>query len=285
MGTQSTTIPTKRRKQPRGILFAALLFIIAAALAGAWGYFNQPHQRILRGKAQVERLLMEQRFTEAAQLLRSMQQENPLFSQGADFLLQAGDVSRIHLDQPQWALLDYLLLIQKYPDDPAALKAQRRIADLYFDRLQDYPRAITFYHELLEAGAPDQGLLHYRLGEAYFRQDNFEQACIEWGQALEFYPDSPLVPEILYRLARTRALQGHADEAIQFYQTLTEDHAGDPFAKEGRIGLAATLEEQGRLREALDVLENLQEDSLDSPALMRRIEQVRGRMERKKEAI
>lgn len=285
MVTQPTTIPTKRRKQPRGIIFAALLLVIAAALAGAWGYFNQPHQRILRGKAQVDQLLMEQRFTEATRLFRSMQQENPSFSQGADFLLQAGDVSRIHLDQPQRALLDYLLLIQQYPEHPTTLKAQRRIADLYFDRLQDYPQAINFYHDLLEAGAPDKDLLHYRLGEAYFRQDNFEQACIEWGQALELYPDSSLVPEILYRLARTRALQGNVDEAIRLYQTLTEDHAGDPFAQEGRIGLAAAFEEQGRLREALDVLERLQEDALDSPALMRRIEQVRARMERKKEAI
>jgi predicted Zn-dependent protease len=64
-----------------------------------------------------------------------------------------------------------------------------------------------------------------------------------------------------------------------------EDHAGDPFVQEGRIGLAAALEEQGRLREALDVLEKLREDANDSPALMRRIEQIRGRMDRKKEAI
>jgi tetratricopeptide (TPR) repeat protein len=282
---QPTTIPTKRRKQPRGLIFAALLLVVAAALAGAWGYFNQPHQRIVRGKAQVDQLLMEQRFTEAIHLLRSMQQENPRSSQGADFLLRAGDVSRIHLDQPQRALLDYLLLIQQYPDHPATLKAQRRTADLYFDRLQDYPRAITFYTDLLEAGASDTDLLHYRLGEAYFRQDNFEQACIEWGQALELYPDSSLVPEILYRLARTRALQGEIDEAIRLYQTLMEDHAGDPFVQEGRIGLAAALEEQGRLREALDVLEKLREDANDSPALMRRIEQIRGRMDRKKEAI
>ncbi|MGE4342939.1 MAG: tol-pal system YbgF family protein [Geoalkalibacter sp.] len=285
MGTQPTKILTKRRKQPRDLIFAVLLLVIAAALAGTWGYFNQPHQRILRGKAQVDQLLSGQRFAEATRLLRSLQQENPLFVQGADFLLQAGDVSRIHLDQPQRALLDYLLLIQQYPDHPAALKAQRRIADLFFYRLQDYPRAINFYHDLLEAGAPDKDQLHYRLGEAYFRQDNFEQACIEWGQALELYPDSSLVPEILYRLARTRALQGNVDEAIRLYQILTEDHAGDPFAQEGRIGLAAALEEQGRLREALDVLERLQEDVLDSPALMRRIEQVRARMERKKEAI
>jgi predicted Zn-dependent protease len=99
------------------------------------------------------------------------------------------------------------------------------------------------------------------------------------------YPDSSLVPEILYRLARTRALQGEIDEAIRLYQTLMEDHAGDPFVQEGRIGLAAALEEQGRLREALDVLEKLREDANDSPALMRRIEQIRGRMDRKKEAI
>lgn len=259
--------------------------LLAAGLAGFWGYYDQPDQRLARATAQVQIMLTEQRYSEAADLLRALEKDTPDSADAARFMLQAGDVSRIHLDQPERALLDYLLVIRDYDGQAEADVAQRRIADLYFERLNDYPRAITAYHELLERDVSGGDQLRERLGEAYFRLNNFEQACIEWQMALESYPDSPLIPRIRYRIAHSQALQGRHKQAIELFRDLIEDFADHPYGREARFGLAAVLEEEGHLREALDELQRLNEDKAANKGLQQRIEQVRARIDRKKDAI
>lgn len=275
----------KKNNNRRFFLLATVFLIVAGAALGAGWYFVHLDTLLDRRFARAEELLLQRDYDGAAKVFLALGRNHPDFPRAAEALLQAGEISQVHLENDQQALLAYLTLLRDHGENSLADQAQRQVADLYMERLGDYPSAIVAYQKLLDRGVAEGDRVQYRIGEAYFRLNNFEQARIEWETLLKNHPGSPLAPEATYRSAVTWSLQGEFAAARETFAKVVATWPDHPYALEARFGQATILEEQERLGEALEILQSLQESYPKPEVLQQRIDQVKERIAKKKKAI
>lgn len=276
----------KRRKKNSGrfqLLFAlsaALVLITAAAALYHWNFNRIPQRQYNRGEA----LLLQGEYSRAYSKFRHLYEHHPRFKFAPQALLLAGEILQFNLNQDREALLAYLLVERDYPGHEVEGKAQRRAADIYKYRLGEYDRALTTYQKLLDGGSENGEGLQYEIADTYFRQNNFEQARIEFESLLKKYPQSERIAEVLFRIASASALEGASEEAAFVYQRVAEEYPDSSFYLEALYGLAVIKEERGELQAALNLLQKLQGRYREPEILQNRMKQVRQRMGKKRKA-
>ncbi len=274
-----------RKSRRRLLLILFLLLLVATGGAVIGGEFYSREAIAERQFARAEKLLAEKKYADASGAFREIYQLYPNHHLAPRSLFTSGEIKHLYLESPEKALLDFLLVEKTYPDSDFRETAQRRIAALYMERLEDFERAVVAYQKLLDEGVADADGIQYRIGEAYFKLNNFEQARIEWETLLKRSPESALLPEALYRIGVTWSLEKDYQAAEETFLQVMDAYPQSPYAPEARFSLAAIYEEQERLAAALDLLETLQGEYLSQKALDKKMEQVRERMTRKKKAI
>jgi len=264
----------------RGVLLALILFF-----GGLTYYMTHLDEMLTDDYNQAESLLEDKRYEQAIDAFRRIYEKHPSFSQAPQAIFQAGEILNLYQQNYHEAVLAYLLVEKDYPNTEFSRKAQKQVADIYKNRLRDYPRAIVAFQKLLDSGVEDGDRVQYEVADTYFRLENFEQARIEFESLLKNYPASTLVPEVEYRIAVTWSLEGRMKEAEAAFRRVFERWPESTYAPEARYALAKSLEERDELKEALLVLESLQGTYPNTEAVLKKIEQIRERMKKKKKAI
>jgi len=276
----------RRRNSKKHRLFVRGLLVALILLFGGLIYYVTHLDELLsEDYAQAEALLEQGEYATAAKGFRRLYERHPSFYLAPQAIFQSGEILNLYLKSYQESLLAYLLVEKDYPGTELARRAQRQVAEIYKNRLRDYPRAIVAYQKLLDSGADGGDRIQYEVADAYFRLENFEQARIEFESLLKNYPDSSLLPEVQYRIAVTWSLEGRLKEAEKAFRLVSERWPDSGYAVEARFGLATTLEEQEELRESLKVLEALRGSYSNAEALEKKIVQVQERIRKKKKAI
>jgi len=269
----------KRQKKNNGrfqlllALTAAVLLIMVAAGLYHWNFNRIPQRQFDRGEV----LLQRGEYSRAYSKFRHLYEQHPRFKFAPKALLLAGEILQFNLNQDREAQRDY-------PGHETEHKAQRRAADIYKYRLGEYDRALTCYQKLLDGGSAEGEVLQYEIADTYFRQNNFEQARIEFESLLKNYPHSERIAEVLFRIASTYALEGALEEAVFVYHRVAEEYPESPFYLESLYGLAVVKEERGELQAALTLLQELQGHYREPEVLKNRLKQVRQRMQKKRKA-
>lgn len=220
----------------------------------------------------------------ALQLYLQLSQEYPQSERAAQALLRSGNIWQYDQQQDQQALLSYLQLEHDFPDHPLVQTAQEAAAYIIKYSLRDYSRAIGFYQRLLEqpAGHHDQYL--YEIADCYFRLDNYTQARIELETLLEKHPQSPLLPDLLYRKGGLLLLESRFSDARKDWQQLIEQFPDSSYSVQARFNLAKLLEEEDLLQQALELYQQLKD--FPRPALLEeKIKRLKQRIATKKKAI
>lgn len=276
----------RQGKAPKQRLWILLgLMVVVMATAGAYWYHANLQTRLEERFQRGLSFRQEARYTEAVALFTQLHDEYPDFARIPQALFQAAEIQDVYLGRYSDALLTYLMLERDYPDAPEVLLARKQAAVLYKYRLNDCSQAIAAYQKVLDQGDLDNDQLQYEVADCYFRLNNFTQARIEFEGLLKNYPQSDLFAEVQYRIAMTYALEGKLPEAAGAYRVVIERWSESPYAVEASFGLATVLEEQEELVEALKILEDLTGVYPKQDILVRKTEQVRERIEKKKKAI
>ncbi|BCR02935.1 hypothetical protein DESUT3_00040 [Desulfuromonas versatilis] len=272
----------KRNKKRRWTLVGLILLAGLAAGAGGTYYLRASESQLLERIQQAELLVHQEQFEKAADLYRQIHSRHRSSSLAPQALFSAGEILNLYLGNYQEAVLVFLLLEHDYPDSDLVLKAQEQVAEIYKNRLRDYNRAIVAYQKLLDSGAANPDRLQYEAADCYFRLNNFEQARIELESLVKAFPESPLLPEVHYRVAVTYSLEGLLKQAEAAYRRVIADWPESPYTIEARFGLASVLEEEERLDESLAILESLAGIYPNGEALAKKTDQVRERIRKKK---
>jgi TolA-binding protein len=204
--------------------------------------------------------------------------------EAAESLLRIGKLWQFDHQDMQQALLNYLKLEHDYPNSSLVLPAREEAARIVKYTLRDYSRALEFYQRLLDlnTGNPDQ--YYYEIADCYFRLENYPQARIELESLLEKFPQSPLVPDVLYRKAGILLLEGRVDEARQDWNLVIDRFPNSKHRIQAEFDLAKVLEEEGHLTEALQYYRQLEGEA--EPALLNeKIKHLEQRIKDKKEAL
>ncbi len=276
----------RQGKAPKQRLWILLgLIMVALAAAGAYWYQANLQTRLEERFQQGLTLRQETKYSEAVEMFKELQTEQPSFVRIPQALFQIAEIKDLYLGRYSDALLTYLMLERDYPDAPEVFAARKQVAVLYKYRLNDCGQAIAVYQKVLDDADGNSDQLQYEVADCYFRLNNFAQARIEFESLLKNDPQSDLFTEVQYRIAMTYALEGKLPEAAGAYRVVIERWSESPYAVEASFGLATVLEEQEELVEALKILEGLKGIYPKEDILARKTEQVRERIEKKKKAI
>jgi TolA-binding protein len=272
----------RRGKKPRHHRWLWIGAIVLVVLLGGGFWYRANLDEILEKRYQKGLALRDAGdYAAAAELLRELQADHPGSARAPEALLTAAELLHISLGRYREALLGYLTVERDYAATPYVARARRQVAELYKYRLDDQLQAISAYQRLIDEGEEGVDRYQYEVADSYFRLNNFEQARIEFQNLLHSYPQSPLLPEVQFRLAMVEVLAGDLEAAMAAYREVTARWPQSPYAVEAQFGLANVLEERERLREALTTLEGLQGRYPNQEALAQRIALLKGRIDKK----
>ena len=269
----------RRGRKPRHHRWLWIAALALAILLGGVAWYLVNLDEILEKRYQKGLALRDAgQHAAAAELFGELQADHPGCARAPEALLQAAELLHINLGRYQEALVGYLTVERDYASTREAARARRQVAELYKYRLGDQLQAIAAYQRLIDAGAEERDRLHYEIADSYFRLNNFEQSRIEFESLLADYPASALLPEVQFRVAMVKVLEGDLDGAMNAYREVALRWPQSPYAVEAQFGLAGVLEERERLREALAVLEELKGRYPNPEALAQRITHLEGRI-------
>jgi TolA-binding protein len=278
----------RRRKSKtslRGRLIFGLVLILCIAIVGGIFYQRNLDEILERQFTRAEALLERGEYSRAYAKFNSIYEHHPEFRRSPEALFLAGEILHLYLDRENEALLAFLLVERDYPDREESYRAQYRSAEIFKYRLKDFDRALPVFQKLLENGLADGPRVQYEIADTYFRQNKLEQARIEFEYLVKTYPQTPLLPEVLFRIGATFALEGNYRDAEFIYRKITTEYPGSPFSIESQLSLASVLERKGELRAALNLLEELREQYEKPGIIDKKIAQIRERIKQKKNAI
>lgn len=215
----------------------------------------------------------ERNYQLALDYYEGIYRRNPTFHLAAQALFHGAEIKNLYQKRYSEALLDYLTLQQKYPEEYALVRdSQVRIAEIYKIRQRDYPRAAEEYRKALSLGVANPDQIQYEIADSYFRQEDYPQAVEAFAGLRRDYPQSPLLAEAGYRVATVYSLLGESEAAIQSFREVMARWPTSPYAIEARFGLAAVLEERDNFAEALSLLLSLRGEYPNADVLSKKIE-------------
>ncbi len=282
---QEETRRRKSEKPRRKRIIISLVFFVLLLSAGVLLYQRNLDDILERQFSRAEALQEQGEYSRAYDKFRRLYERHPSFHRSPEALFLAGEILHFHLKRDNEALLAYLLVERDYPEKQVSYRAQYRVAEIYKYRLEDYSQALPAFQKLLDSGFGEDAKIQYEIADTYFRQNNLEQARIEFESLVKNYPQSPLLAETLFRIGATFALEGKLQDAEFIFKKLIEEHPESPFATEAQLGLASVLERREDLCTALEILQKLRENNVKPGILDRKIDQVKERMQKKKKAI
>lgn len=221
-------------------------------------------------------------YQQALDYYEGIYRRNPTFHLAGQALYQSAEIKNLYQKRYPEALLNYLSLQQKYPEEYALVRnAQLRIAEIYKNRQRDYQRAAAEYRKALGLGVENPDRVQYEIADSYFRQEAYNQAVEAFVELRRNYPQSSLLAEAGYRVATVYSLLGESDAAIESFREVMSRWPTSPYAVEARFGLAAVLEERDNFAEALSLLHSLRGEYNNADALAKKIEMLELRMKKK----
>lgn len=221
-------------------------------------------------------------YQQALDYYEGIYRRNPTFHLAGQALYQSAEIKNLYQKRYPEALVDYLSLQQKYPEEYALVRnAQLRIAEIHKNRQRDYRRAAAEYRKALDLGVENPDRIQYEIADSYFRQEAYNQAVEAFIELRRNYPQSSLLAEAGYRVATVYSLLGESEAAIASFREVMSRWPTSPYAVEARFGLAAVLEERDNFTEALSLLHSLRGEYNNADALAKKIEMLELRMKKK----
>jgi len=273
-------------KSRNNLLKSVILFLVLL-LTGVIGYakwegyrFSEPQRLLTKG-------IKQESLGRSTDALDTYRQIIALYSQepvAPEALYRMARLWHFDLQDPQQALLKYLLLERDHADSSHIQQAREAAARIVKIDLGDNIQAIGYYQRLQESGEGPLDHYLYEIADSYFRLENYYQARIELENLLSTYPDSSLIPEVLHRKATILVLEKRTDEAQQDWQQLVEDFPDSGYAGRARFNIALLLEEKGELELALEEYRSL--ENYPRPLLLeQKIDHLTRRIQNRKEGM
>ncbi len=274
----------RRRKNSRfyRLLVPATLLLLISLFGLLIWYVSGFDQRLEADFHRAEELVAQGSYDQAVKLLGELHKDHDDHPLGREALYKVGEVRALYQQQYAEAILAFLAVEEQYPNSEEGRQAQRQVAEIYKQKLRDYPRAVAAYQRLLERSGGEADRIQYEIADGYFRMNEFKQALQEYETLRKTYPDSSLLAEVRYRMGITLSLEGKGGEAEAAFREVLQTWPQSPFALESRFSLATVLEERDELVAAMRVLEELKGSYPNTELLERRIAQLQERLANKK---
>ncbi len=238
-----------------------------------------------RGKTLYEearKLWLDERYDDAVVKLLIIVDEN--YGDYVDEAnLRLGEIYYLNLDDTSKALNYFDQAGKDSADREIALKAHDYKSEIYLDVLDNHDNAILEYQFIInnfkDRVTEDKYL--YRVGEAYFKKGDYEQAAMEFSNMLARFPESALKIDARYHIANLKFITGQSEQALKLFRDLLTIDKKGKYTYDIKLASAICYEDMGRLKTALSKYSELLGLYPEKDLLSRKIISIKKRMSRK----
>lgn len=176
-------------------------------------------------------------------------------------LRRAARIADLELKDFSRALTLYSKLLLLSPDGQERIRIQKIIADIYFEKLNNYPLSIIEYNRLLSLKVPLEiqvssrlriAKSHYYISEFYQAEAEAERALSNAYSEEERFEIELFLANIFYNTKRTQ-------KAVEAYYKLLEEFPKLARKENVEMSIVVALEEMQKFSEAIDLLESMKE--------------------------
>lgn len=251
------------------------MILAGAALLLSGCSFSLDGLRFYRAQVQIS----QRHYAAALPLLQKIIEDSPDDDRALQAARRGARVAHFEAKAYQQAVNFYKFIILKSDDVIERQNAQKNIAQIYFDDLQDFDQSVTEFERILKFDNPPEEAFRYRLNlaKAYFRLNNAEQALNELDVLLSQKLDVDETFDILALKANVMVSNHKLPEAAQLWEKIIKDFPEQ--SKKGKVGLNLVVcyEELKQFDKAIEVLEGMRPQYPNPDFLEMRISRLKER--------
>lgn len=171
----------------------------------------------------------------------------------------------------------YILLKSEKPEERK--NAQRSIAHIYFENIQDFNQAVLEYEKLLKLVDSNEEAFRYRLNlaKSHLQLNNVDQALTELNVLLEKKPAAEEVFEIKMLKGNVLVANKQLQEAAQLWESILKEFPERSVKENVAMNLVISYEELKEFGKAIAVLETMRAEYPNPRFLDQRIERLKER--------
>ncbi len=228
---------------------------VAVILASTGCTFNLDWLRQYRASLEIA----QQNYASALPTLQSVIDHQPESDRALDAARKGARVAHFEAKAYPQAVNFYKFIILKSDDANERKNAQRNIAQIYFDNLQDFDQAVIEFERLLKLNNTPEEAFRYRLtlAKCHFRMNNVEQALNELDVLLEKKPDADEIFDILTLKANVMVANKKLNEAAQLWERIIKEFPERSKKEKVALNLVVCYEELKEFAKAITVLESM----------------------------
>jgi len=235
------------------------VLVMAAALFAAVGVILTPHlsrERRLLEEANVH--LEERKYPEALNEFESAVRYAPKSKEGLEAAEKGGETALFHSTEFQRAVFFFRSIVLNSSDLADITEAQKKIADIYYEKLGDYAQAILEFQRVLQSklGPMEEQAIEMKIAKSYFYMANFEQAIFEATHFMQKHPKSSFIFEANMLIGNSYLALKQHDKAIQTFDKIEKYYADYKESYQATINKALAYEEKDDFNRALATLES-----------------------------
>lgn len=273
------TIPRLLAKSPRratrSLVVAFLLLLVVVGCA------ERRQSRLIE---EADGKIGKSEYAHAAEILKRAVAIHPESRTAVKALYKLGFVLETYLRDFEGALFNYNEFIRLGGDPVAAYEVRKRIANLYFEQTGDPDKAVEAYRKLLTTSPEslEGDLFQFRIGQSYFRMNEFEKARDEYQILIDRYPKSHFVARTRYEIGNSYYMEGKYEIALEALKQVLRYHPQSEYAVESQFLHAQCLEHLDRFPAALQVFESIRDKYTPREVVNLRISEIEKRSKKVK---
>ena len=230
----------------------AVLILVSLAACG-----QDPSTKIFN---EAELLLSRGEYREAIEAHTELIKSHPESPLAPKSLYKKAAIHYRYLNDIETALKTYDELAYLYPESDKLIEAAMDRGEIY-SALGQHWKAVEEYEWLLERGVGEERERYqYLIGMEYYKMNDFRQARIEFAEILQNNGQTPLAPNIHFRIASAYYLEGNLPDGLTAYEAVIALFPDNPLALESSVNIAQIHTDAGRFSEALELLTKIKED-------------------------
>lgn len=216
--------------------------------------------------ANARRAIQEDDYETAARLYQEVTIQSPESALAPDAYFELAQIYYLRLRDVDSAKDSLVKLLRDYPNARVNVNAQRLLARLYEEDLQDPQRALKLYRSLLAENIDEDTRLQTLLdiGDCQYRMGEHEASANAYRLALSL-PYDPDMDSAYMRLANLEWLGGSAEESLRLLRELQEQTTVEEYLHEAILNEIEILMSLGRFSAARERLAVAEESFPRSP--------------------
>lgn len=195
----------------------------------------------------------------AIQLYQAIYQRYPKSRYTPEVLWELATIHSLQPDGAERAAYCFGELAQQFPDDPLALEARFRQAEIYSKELDRLDRAVEAWNSLLEEDLPPdfRNKVLFQLGSAHFKMSEFEEALVHLTLILTLSSDADLIQQARVLVATIDQIQNRYEDSVQVLEEVLRHPQCSECRLQAQLGLIQSYEVLNNLPAALRVAESI----------------------------